>query len=95
MKKFLIFITGFITASAISFAVIRKILKLIIEVLADLDILIYFKEGLLMTLGKAMGVPDMSFKPYGARRRDCTYSYARYNRERKEKQDESRKEQEV
>lgn len=93
MKKFLMFITGFITASIISFAVIHKILKLIIEVLADLDILIYFKEGLLMTLGKAMGVPDMSFKQYGGRRRPRdytdTYSYARYNRERKEGQNES------
>ena len=84
MKKFLMFIAGFITASVISFAVIRKMLKLIIEVLAELDILIYFKEGLLMTLGKAMGVPDMSFKPYGRRPHDYTYSYARYSRERKE-----------
>lgn len=84
MKKFLMFIAGFITASLISFAVIRKMLKLIIEVLADLDILIYFKEGLLMTLGKAMGVPDMSFKPYGRRPRDYAYSYSRYSRERKE-----------
>ena len=95
MKKFLMFIAGFITASVISFAVIRKMLKLIIEVLADLDILVYFKEGLLMTLGKAMGVPDMSFKPYGRRSRDYEYSHSRYSRERKEKQNESRKEQEV
>ena len=85
MKKFLMFIAGFITASVISFAVIRKMLKLIIEVLADLDILIYFKEGLLMTLGKAMGLREFEFKP---RRklppRDYSYSYSRYSRERKE-----------
>ena len=78
------FIAGFITASVISFAVIRKMFKMIIEVLAELDILIYFKEGLLMSLGKAMGVPDMSFKPYGTRHRDYSYSYTRYSRERKE-----------
>jgi hypothetical protein len=64
-------------------------LRLIIEVLAELDILIYFKEGLLMTLGKAMGVPDISFKPYGRRPHDYTYSYARYSRERKEETDEN------
>lgn len=90
MKKFITFIAGFVTASALSLVIIYRLIRFITEILARLDALDTLKKGFLIFLGKALGLREFEFKP---RRRppycDHRYAYARYSRERKEEQDES------
>lgn len=69
MKKFLMFITGFITASVISFVIVYRLIRFMTEILARLDALDTLKEGFLIFLGKAMGLREFEFKP----RRRHTY----------------------
>ena len=72
MKKFLMFIAGFITASALSLVIIHRLIRFMIDILFRLDALDTLKEGFLIFLGKAMGLREFEFKP---RRR---FSYCDY-----------------
>ena len=63
MKKFLMFITGFVTALALSLVIIHRLIRFMIDILFRLDALDALKEGFLVYLGKAMGLREFEFKP--------------------------------
>lgn len=85
MKKFLMFITGFVTALALSLVIIYRLIRFMIDILFRLDALDALKEGFLVYLGKAMGLREFEFKP---RRkfptRDYSYAYGRTRRNSEE-----------
>ena len=81
MKKFLMFITGFVTALALSLVIIHRLIRFMIDILFRLDAWDALKEGFLVYLGKAMGLREFEFKP--RRRfptRDYDYAYGRARR---------------
>jgi hypothetical protein len=90
MKKFLMFITGFVTALALSLVIIHRLIRFTVDILFRLDALDALKEGFLIYLGKAMGLREFEFKPR-RRFRVGDYSYA-YGRGRRMSEEENNNE---
>ena len=89
MKKFLMFIAGFVTALALSLVIIYRFVCFMMDILSRLDALVTLKEGFLIFLGRAMGLREFEFKP--RRRfsyRDYNYTYGKSRRAYEEEKDD-------